>query len=158
MEGTTGAITPEDQREDLDRVYLYWTPHPAWAVRVEYHRQRFERKDPLGLDLPTQVETTSVPVFVSYFRGAGRAAGLFAQVGATFVQQDVDLAPTSTLGRITTRGFGASPIIATADSPLRSMSLPCSLLATTSPSNTVMKVDRSSSFSTLTTLTETSEP
>ena len=96
VEGTTGAITPEDQREDLDRVYLYWTPRPAWAVRTEYQFERFKRKDTLGLDLPTQVETTTVPVFVSYFRGAGRAAGLFAQVGATFVHQDVDLAPTST--------------------------------------------------------------
>ncbi|MDH3636679.1 MAG: TonB-dependent receptor [Gammaproteobacteria bacterium] len=94
IQGTTGMITPEDQREDLDRVYLYWTPHPEWAVRVEIQRERFKRTDTLGLSLPTEVETTSLPFVVRYFR----AAGLFAQVGTTFVQQDVDLAPTSTFG------------------------------------------------------------
>ncbi len=69
---------------------------PLLPQNVEYQRERFKRRDTLGLDLPIQVETTSVPFVVRYFRTAGRAAGLFAQVGATFVQQDVDLAPTST--------------------------------------------------------------
>jgi len=92
VEGRTGDITREDQTEDFDRVYLYWTPHPEWAVHTEIRRDRFKRKDTLGFDLPSKVETTSVPFVVRYFR----AAGLFAQVGATFVQQDVDLAPTST--------------------------------------------------------------
>jgi outer membrane receptor protein involved in Fe transport len=92
VQAATGMITPEDQREYLDRVYLYWTPRPEWAVRVDIQSERFKRRDTLGLDLPLEVETTSVPIVLSYFR----AEGLFAQVGATFVQQHVDLSPIST--------------------------------------------------------------
>ena len=92
VDGPTGTITPEDQTEDLGRVYLYWTPHPEWAVHTEIRRERFERKDTLGFDLPTEVETISLPLVVRYFS----AAGMFAHVGTTFVQQNVELAATST--------------------------------------------------------------
>ena len=94
----TGMIISEDQQETLDRAYLYWTPLPKWGVRAEYQHERFERIDTRGSSLPTRVETTNVPVFVSHFRGTGRAAGLFAEIGANFVRQKVDLAPTSTFG------------------------------------------------------------
>ena len=99
VESGTGNITPEDQSEELGRAYIYWTPRPEWAVRVEIQHERFERRDSLGLNLPIEVETTSLPFVIRYFQAAGRAAGMFAQVGATFVQQDVDLAPTSTFGK-----------------------------------------------------------
>ena len=88
----TDTVTLEDQSEDLDRVYLYWTPHPKWAVHTEIRRELFERNDTLGSDLPLEVDTISLPLFVRYYS----PGGLFAQVGATFVQQDVELAPTST--------------------------------------------------------------
>ena len=93
MNTATNLITPEDQSEDFGRAYLYWIPHPEWAVRVEIQHERFKRTQPLGLDLdpPLEVETTSLPFVVRYFH----AAGLFAQVGTTFVQQDVELAPKS---------------------------------------------------------------
>ena len=97
-DAATGKITFEDQQEILNRAYLYWTPFPKWGVRVEYQHERFKRIDTLGFSLPTEVETTTVPVFVSYFRGTGRSAGLFAEIGANFVRQKVHLAPTSTFG------------------------------------------------------------
>jgi len=92
IDATTQSVTLEDQREDLDRIYLYWTPHPEWAVHTEIRRERFKRKDTLVSNLPVEVDTTSLPLVVRYFSPEGG----FAQVGATFVQQDVELAPTST--------------------------------------------------------------
>jgi outer membrane receptor protein involved in Fe transport len=91
----TGENISEDQQEDLDRIYLYWTPRPEWAVHTEIRRERFERKDTLGLDQPLEVETTSLPIFLRYFS----PEGVFAQIGTTFVQQDVELAATSTFGK-----------------------------------------------------------
>ena len=67
-------------------------------MRAEYQHERFERIDTRGSSLPTRVETTIVPVFVSYFHGTGGAAGLFAEIGANFVRQKVDLVPSSTFG------------------------------------------------------------
>ena len=99
VNAATGQTTFEDQRETLDRVYLYWTPIPKWGVRAEYQYERFKRIDTLGFSLPTEVETTTVPVFVTYFQGTGRAAGLFAEIGANFVRQKVHLASTSTFGQ-----------------------------------------------------------
>ena len=97
------SVLTEDQREELYRAYLYWTPDPEWAVSVEFRFERFERKDPPGLpaplDIPTEVDTASVPLAVRYFRTAGLGAGFFAQLGATYVHQDVDLPPASTFGR-----------------------------------------------------------
>jgi tetratricopeptide (TPR) repeat protein len=94
VEPATSTITSEDQNDNFDRVYLYWTPQPEWAVRIEIQREHFKRRDTLGLNLPAEVETTSLPFVVRYFR----ATGLFAQVGTTFVQQDIELSPASTFG------------------------------------------------------------
>ena len=67
-------------------------------MRAEYQHERFKRIDTLGFSLPTEVDTTTVPVFVTYFQGTGRSAGLFAEIGTYFVRQKVHLAPTSTFG------------------------------------------------------------
>lgn len=91
---TPPSVVTEDQDEDLYRAYLYWTPDPEWAVRAEFQYEKFEREDPLSLDIPTQVDTITVPLGVRYFRTAGLGAGFFAELVATYVHQEVDL-PTS---------------------------------------------------------------
>jgi len=81
----------EDQREDLYRAYLYWTPHRYWAVRAEYQFEKVELLDESN-GRPTGVDTTSVPLTLRYFS----TLGFFAELGATYVHQDVDPAPTET--------------------------------------------------------------
>ena len=96
--GPPPSVVTEDQREDLYRAYLYWTPDPEWAVRAEYQFERFKRKDPLSSpDRPIQVEMMTVPLGVRYFRTEGLGAGFFAELVATYVYQKVDL--TSTFDR-----------------------------------------------------------
>ncbi len=96
--GPGPSVVTEDQSEDLYRAYLYWTPLPEWAVTAEFQYEEFEREDPLGFDIPTQVETITVPLGVRYFRTAGPGAGFFAELVATYVHQEVDLPPASTFG------------------------------------------------------------
>jgi tetratricopeptide (TPR) repeat protein len=73
----------QDQREDLYRVYFYWTPHSQWAVSSEY---RFEKIKSQGSG-PRRVDTHSVPLAVRYFS----PAGFFAELATTYVRQDVKL-------------------------------------------------------------------
>ncbi len=68
-------------------------------MTAEFQYEEFEREDPLGFDIPTQVETITVPLGVRYFRTTGLGAGFFAELVATYVHQEVDLPPTSTFGR-----------------------------------------------------------
>jgi hypothetical protein len=72
----------DDQTEDLYRAYIYWTPHPRWALSTEY---RFEslRSEILP---PNELETTTIPLSIRYFS----PLGVFAELGATFVQQDIE--------------------------------------------------------------------
>lgn len=80
------TITFTDRSEDLYRAYVYWTPYPRWAVSAEYRFEQFTNEPP---DL-TEIETTSVPTAVRYFD----PSGFFAELGATFVRQEVDATPT----------------------------------------------------------------
>ena len=88
-----------DRQEDLARAYLYWTPHRHWAVSAEAEYSRFKRsaEEPSvtqGRALP-KVETVILPLAVRYFH----PLGFFAEVGGTFVHQEVDLEPISTFTR-----------------------------------------------------------
>ena len=63
----------------------------AWQA---FGGERFKRRDTQDAILPTEVDTISLPLMVRYFS----PDGLFAEVGTTFVRQEVELAPTSTFG------------------------------------------------------------
>jgi len=89
---TNNAVIVLDEHEDLYRGYLYWTPGSHWAVSAEAQFERSEIDNNVGFGLPTEVETTSVPISVKYFS----PTGVFAELGATYVHQDVDLGPFST--------------------------------------------------------------
>jgi tetratricopeptide (TPR) repeat protein len=96
---TPPSVPIEDQREDLYRAYLYWTPGPEWAVSAEFQFEKFKRQDPPEFsdpqDFPTRVETTTVPLAVRYFRKTGPAAGFFAELGVSYVRQEIDSSPIS---------------------------------------------------------------
>ena len=86
-----GQVVTESRREELARAYLYWTPHPEWALRAEYNFENFKRNTNNALGNPVRVETTAVPVAVEYFN----PSGLFTALGATYVHQQVELPSTS---------------------------------------------------------------
>ena len=80
----------DDQTEDLYRAYTYWTPHPSWALSAEYRFESLGSENlpinglsPLG---PNELESTAIPLSIRYFS----PQGLFAELGATFVQQDIE--------------------------------------------------------------------
>jgi tetratricopeptide (TPR) repeat protein len=79
----------EKQREHLYRVYLYWLPHPHWAIRGEYQFEKFGRK-PSSSDVvdptPYGIETSSAPLNVNYFN----PNGVFAKYTATYVRQHLE--------------------------------------------------------------------
>ncbi len=87
----------QDWREALVRAYLYWMPHDDWAVSSEFRFDGFklattETVFPLPPNIPTRVETLSIPVVARYFN----ENGLFATLGTRYVHQTVDLSPAST--------------------------------------------------------------
>ena len=94
-----GIPDQEDGQEDLYRLYLYWTPHPYWAFTAEYEFDKFKRKSEGELDRPTKVETISLPLTARLFH----PDGFFAELGTTFVHQEVErraatLLPDTTQG------------------------------------------------------------
>ena len=88
-----------DGRQQWYLGYLYWTPHPDWAIRAEYRLDKFLQSGALRLpaefalltglsSIPGayQVDTVSIPLTVRYFR----SSGLFGELGATYVHQKVE--------------------------------------------------------------------
>lgn len=79
----------EERREDLLAAYLYWMPHPRWAVAARYRLETVERLTDPGTFEPLRVDTRSLPLDVRYFHPSGWFAGL----GATHVDQRVRPSP-----------------------------------------------------------------
>jgi outer membrane receptor protein involved in Fe transport len=101
FDNATGAVFFEDEREDLNRAYFYFTPDRHWALSAEYQFESFRRKDFVVLPLPRRVDTTIIPFTVGYFSAIDPARpavtrGLFARLSATFVKQNVRLSAFST--------------------------------------------------------------
>lgn len=92
LDGTL-TVRFEDRQEDLYRAYLYWKPHSNWVVTADYSLDRFRKKGGINTNRPNQVKTTSLPMALRYFS----PLGFFAELGATFVDQEVDRHPKSKL-------------------------------------------------------------
>ena len=72
----------EDMHESLARNYIFWTPHPWWALTAEYLFERFKSQ---GLtNQPEELNTHRVPLGISFFHPSGLSAGL----KATYFNQD----------------------------------------------------------------------
>lgn len=83
-----------DWDESIYRTYLYLVLNPEWVVGGEFRLDIFDReRNPVADRFPTQIETVSLPLAVRYFS----PTGIFAQLGTTFVYQDVSR-QTTTVG------------------------------------------------------------
>jgi hypothetical protein len=71
------------QQEKLYRTYLYWLPHPSWAVRGEFQFEKFTQNPADAGSNPYRMETLSAPLSISYFD----PSGVFAKLTTTYVRQ-----------------------------------------------------------------------
>ena len=81
-----GGRTKEvDWKEDLARIYLYWTPQRWLAFSAEYQFERFKRDlDYTGADNLHKIETHRFPFAVSLFD----SLGFSSQIKATYIDQE----------------------------------------------------------------------
>lgn len=70
--------------EDLARAYLFWTPHPWWALRSEYQYEKYIRDETKLTDGMVNVDTNRVLLGVNFFH----PSGLGASVSGTYNNQD----------------------------------------------------------------------
>lgn len=77
----------QHQTEWLYRGYLYWIPDIRWAVRLEPQLEKFERsKKNILYNLPSDIDTFSIPASLAYFD----PSGFFARLAGTYVWQNVE--------------------------------------------------------------------
>jgi hypothetical protein len=83
---TPETIQNFDGTEYLGRAYLFWTPHPWWALRMEYQYEGFRNES--GLGEPKKINTHRVPLGVNFFHPSGFSAALVGthyNHGGTFI-------------------------------------------------------------------------
>jgi tetratricopeptide (TPR) repeat protein len=72
-------------RERLGRAYVYWAPHPWFALTAEYLYEYFDRESEfVGPDGFIELRTHRVPLGVSFFH----PSGLTARIWVTYVDQE----------------------------------------------------------------------
>jgi tetratricopeptide (TPR) repeat protein len=72
--------------ERMDRVYLYWMPHPWIAGTAEYQHERFEKPSPtdvIVLNSETALKTHRIPLGLSFYH----PSGLSGRIKFTYVDQ-----------------------------------------------------------------------
>ncbi len=74
-----------DWNEQFGRAYLYWTPHPWFALSAEYQYERFDRED-YPLRGVVDVKTHRVPLGFNFFHPSGIAL----RVDGTYYYQSGD--------------------------------------------------------------------
>jgi Tfp pilus assembly protein PilF len=84
---TANPTNPPTQEADweelLGRTYLFWTPHPWWALRAQYIFERLERdrQFPAGV---TKADTHRMPLGINFFH----PSGFGASATGTYYNQD----------------------------------------------------------------------
>lgn len=74
---TGGLRCMTARKEEQVRAYLYWTPHPWFALGAEYFLERFERQpDAPGVEDIVDLETHRMPLAVKLFHPTGLGVGL----------------------------------------------------------------------------------
>ncbi len=100
----------EDREERLARIYVYWTPTPYVAVSAELVHDLYEATEGEATrfaSLPTDVTTSSLPVGVRYYS----PSGWFAGIGATAVEQEIELAPFTGMGTTVSRNEDSFTVV-----------------------------------------------
>lgn len=90
-----GAWITEERTEQWYRLFADWAVSPRVALHAEVVYDRYRSEQGIATDggnLPLEVVTWSMPVRLSYFC----PSGLFANVGATWVDQTVRRSPLAT--------------------------------------------------------------
>jgi tetratricopeptide (TPR) repeat protein len=89
--GIGGPFEIEKDQEDLYRAYGYWLLDRNWSLTAEYQYEGFKMLNGQyrRISLPTQLETTTVPLNLRYFN----PTGFFAGVGTTYVDQQITYDP-----------------------------------------------------------------
>ncbi len=92
--GAADDVPAEEQRLDKTyRAFAYWTPHPQWALSLEFIYDHSDQDSGLltstSFALPEEVTTYTVPAGIRYFG----PYGVFAGLGATYVRQEVERDP-----------------------------------------------------------------
>jgi hypothetical protein len=72
-----GSSIRVDWEENLARAYLFWTPHPWFALRTEYLYERVKRDRELT-DGVRKLDTHRAPVGIHFFHPSGVSASLTA--------------------------------------------------------------------------------
>jgi len=83
-----GVVDRIDWEERLARAYLFWTPHPWFALRAEYEYEKFDRDSQFTAGIK-RVETNRVPLGVGFFH----PCGFFSRVKGTYFDQEGDFEP-----------------------------------------------------------------
>lgn len=78
------SIRNEDVDEYLGLAYLFWAPHPWWALRAQYIFERFDTQG--QTDQPKELTTNRVPLGVNFFH----PSGLGASTTVSYINQDGD--------------------------------------------------------------------
>jgi hypothetical protein len=81
----SGKVALFEEQEDLWQAYLYWAPHPRWALSLEYFQDEFTSLDEVLFGRPKALTTTAVPLRLHYFH----PNGFFAALGVNYVDQDL---------------------------------------------------------------------
>ena len=81
-------LARRDWSEDVARLYLFWTPHPWWALSAEYRYERFKRTEDSGFSFSDET-THKVPLGFRFFHPSGFSAGLTG----TYYHQDGNFQP-----------------------------------------------------------------
>jgi len=77
-------LRKENVNEYLGLAYLFWAPHPWFALRAQYMYERFDTE---GLsDLPKELTTNRVPLGVNFFH----PSGIGASTTVSYLNQDGD--------------------------------------------------------------------
>lgn len=74
----------QKQHERLYNAYIYWLPHPYWAIRGESRFEKFTRA--ARSFEATRIETLSTPFSVNYFH----PSGILANFTTTYVRQELE--------------------------------------------------------------------
>jgi tetratricopeptide (TPR) repeat protein len=67
-------VERKDWKEDIARAYLFWTPHPWWALSAEYRYEKFDRVEDFGFGLK-DATTQRVPLGARFFHPLGFSFG-----------------------------------------------------------------------------------
>ena len=79
------SLIDERRAEDVFSAYLFWIPHPFWAVRTEFAQDNYRNDDSLLVNEPVDLETSTALLGIRYFYTTGISLG----VDATYIEQEV---------------------------------------------------------------------